>query len=120
MVTYPGGTLRRSWLGGWVVPDNEQRRDERVPAALRVSVDGAVGLTRDVSASGIFFETDAAYAPGSDIRFTVDIGTPGGDMVLSCHGNIVRVEHRGSKVGVAVRITESDIRPVPTAVRVGG
>ena len=94
-----------------MVPDNEQRSEERVPAALRVSLDGGSGLTRDVSASGIFFETDASYASGSHIRFTVDIGTPGGDMVLSCHGNIVRVEQRGAKVGVAVKITESSIRP---------
>jgi hypothetical protein len=94
-----------------VAPDNEQRREERVPASLPVGLDGGSGVTRDVSASGIFFETDASYAAGSHIRFTVAIGTPGGDMVLSCQGEIVRVEHLGAKVGVAVRITESSIRP---------
>jgi hypothetical protein len=103
-----------------VVPDNEQRKDERVPAALRVSVDGAVGLTRDVSASGIYFETETSYAAGSDIRFTVDIGTPSGDMVLSCQGNIVRVENHGSRIGVAVKITASSIRSAQASARIAG
>jgi hypothetical protein len=93
-----------------VAPDNEQRREERVPASLPVGLDGGNGVTRDVSASGIFFETDVSYAAGSHILFTVDIGTPGGNMVLSCQGQIVRVERLGAKVGVAVRITESSIR----------
>jgi hypothetical protein len=100
---YPG-------LGGRVAPDNEQRREERVPASLRVGLDKGSGVTRDVSASGVFFETEAAYAAGSTIRFTIDLGTPGGDMVLSCQGDIVRVENRGGRIGVAVKITESSIR----------
>jgi hypothetical protein len=95
-----------------VVPESEQRREERVPAALQVRLDGATGLTRDVSASGIFFETEAAYAAGSEIAFAVDLDTPGGKMVLNCKGSIVRVEHGPARLGVAVRITESTIRAV--------
>jgi hypothetical protein len=93
-----------------VAPDNEQRREERVPAALRVGLDNGSGVTRDVSASGVFFETETGYAPGSTIRFTIDLGAPGGNMVLSCQGDIVRVENRGGRIGVAVKITESSIR----------
>ena len=64
-------------------------------------------MTRDVSASGIFFEIDATYALGSSIRFTVKLDTPGGPVNLKCEGEIVRIEPRGPKVGVAVKITES-------------
>jgi hypothetical protein len=97
-----------------VVPQSEQRREERVPTALQVRLDGATGVTRDVSASGIFFETEASYAEGSEIAFSVDLETPGGKMVLNCKGAIVRVERGQSRIGVAVRITESAIRaPAP-------
>jgi hypothetical protein len=102
-----------------VPADNEQRREERVPAALRLTLDRGIGVTENVSASGMFFETDASYAPGSAIRFTVDIETPGGKMLLSCAGDIVRVEQRQSRIGVAVRITESVIRPASVAAAAG-
>ena len=95
-----------------MVPGSEQRREERVPAALDVTLDGAKGVTRDVSASGIFFETDAEYAAGSDISFSVNLETPGGKMVLNCKGAIVRVERGADRLGVAVRITESSIREI--------
>lgn len=36
-----------------------QRGEERVSAALPVDLGAATGVTRDFSASGIFFETDA-------------------------------------------------------------
>ncbi len=88
-------------------------------AALRVTLDGGTGVTQNVSASGMFFETDASYAPGSQIRFAVDLETPSGKMILTCHGDIVRVERREKRVGVAVRITESVIRPVATLAGAG-
>lgn len=93
----------------------ESRREERVRAALRVDLGGnGVGVTRDVSASGIFFETDVTYSPGNPIAFTIDIDAPAGKMVLQCRGEIVRVEARESRVGVAVKILESVLKPGET------
>jgi hypothetical protein len=89
----------------------EQRGEQRVRAALRVALaNNGSGITRDVSASGMFFETDAAYERGSAIDLTIDIDTPGGPMVLSCRGQIVRVERRQATVGVAVRFLESTLK----------
>lgn len=76
---------------------------------MPVDLGTATGITRDVSASGIFFEMDASYAVGSTMDLTVEFETPGGKMMLKCHGNIVRIEPRGSRVGVAVKIIESTI-----------
>ncbi len=90
--------------------DVEQRTEERVPAALRVNLAGGEGLTRDVSATGLYFETSRAYAAGSAITFAIDIDTPGGAMVLQCAGTIVRVERRGELQGIAVRIIESTLK----------
>jgi hypothetical protein len=87
-----------------------KRRDERVKAALPVRVAGGQpGLTRDVSASGVFFETDEEMSSGSAIEFAVEFDGPAGRMVMRCSGEIVRVERSGGKVGVAAKILESKL-----------
>jgi Tfp pilus assembly protein PilZ len=60
----------------------------------------------------VFFETDATYALGNEISFAVELDTPGGRMVLRCKGEIVRIEPRDARVGVAVKIVESTLDPV--------
>ena len=89
----------------------QKRREERVSTQLPVYLGGATGRTRDVSASGILFKTDASYALGSSISFAVELDTSNGKMVMRCRGDIVRIEPKGSKVGVAVKITESTLEP---------
>lgn len=109
----PNGLGLRTGRGARVAERHEeQRREERVPASLPVKLAGdETGLTRDVSASGIFLEFDASYAPGTTISFSVDFETPGGRMVLNCQGEIVRMERRDSRIGVGVKILESRLEP---------
>ena len=92
--------------------DLENRREERVSASLPLDLGGTTGVTRDVSASGMSFESDVSYAVGSPISFAVQLDSPGGKMVLKCRGEIVRVEPSGGRVGVAVRIGESTLEAV--------
>lgn len=94
------------------VRESNKRREERVSTALPIDLGTATGVTRDVSASGVFFETDATYALGNEISFAVELDTPGGRMVLRCKGEIVRIEPRDARVGVAVKIVESTLDPV--------
>jgi hypothetical protein len=94
------------------VDHREQRREERVFTVLPVDLGNGTGVTRDVSASGIFFEIDSNYRLGSAIEFAVEMDTPGGKMLLKCEGEIVRIEPRGPRVGVAVKITTSSLEPV--------
>lgn len=84
-----------------------QRREERIITALPVKLGEATGLTRDVSAAGIFFEIDAACTVGSDISFALELETPTGKIMLKCKGSIVRTEFHDNKSGVAVKISES-------------
>jgi len=86
---------------------NAKRKEERVHAALPVDLGNGTGITRDVSASGMYFETDVDYAAGSEISLSIEFDTPGGKLVMKCQGQIVRVEHRDGKVGVAAKIIES-------------
>lgn len=90
----------------------EKRVDERLPTELPVDVGGIGGVTRNVSASGIYFETSTPYVVGSEIDFSVDLETPGGRMALKCRGEIVRVKPKDGKVGVAVRIVASAMEAV--------
>lgn len=82
-----------------------------MPASLPVDLYGATGMAKDVSPSGIYFETDSTFAAGTQISFAVSFDTPGGKMVLDCRGEIVRVVNVASKLGVGVRIVDSFLRP---------
>jgi len=85
-----------------------QRAQERVPTEVPVSIDGrVVGVTRNVSPSGIFFEANQGIATGGSLRFTLTFAQPTGDLLLACNGEIVRVEQSDGKVGLAVTISES-------------
>ena len=85
-----------------------RRAQQRVSAVLPVKVEGrAAGVTRDISPSGIYFETDQEMADGGTIHFTLEFDNPSGKLLLECSGEIVRVEKAGGKVGVAAKIVES-------------
>ena len=88
---------------------NGNRNEERVAATRPVKLGRGTGVTRNVSASGVFFETDVNYAPGSEINFSIEIDGPGGKMMFKCQGQIVRVERRDGKAGVAARIVASTL-----------
>ncbi len=89
-----------------------KRMEERVTTARPVHLDQGTGITRNVSASGVFFETDVNYAAGSEISFSIELDGPGGKIMLRCQGQIVRVEQLDGKFGVAVKIIESRLEPV--------
>jgi hypothetical protein len=95
--------------------EHEKRKDERISTVLPVDLGTTTGTTRDVSASGVFFEIEATYRFGAVIEFTVELDTPGGKMLLKCEGEIVRIEPRGQRVGVAVRIVRSTLEPIATS-----
>jgi Tfp pilus assembly protein PilZ len=63
---------------------------------------------RDVSASGIFFETDSRYTVGSVIEVRLDLDTPWGKVMVRSKGRIVRVEPHDGRVGVAVRFIDTE------------
>ncbi|MDH3286716.1 MAG: PilZ domain-containing protein [Betaproteobacteria bacterium] len=89
----------------------EKRRDQRVDTALPVFLENATGVTRDVSASGVFFWTSGTHAIGESISFSMRVQRPEGNVMLKCRGDVVRTEPRGTHVGVAVAISESVMEP---------
>ena len=65
-------------------------------------------MMRDVSASGIFFETDSTYAVGGVIEVRLDLDTPWGKVMVRSKGRIVRIEPHADRIGVAVRFVDAD------------
>jgi hypothetical protein len=64
-------------------------------------------MTRNISASGVFFETDQAFSTGDPIRLTVllEPKCTGSPICLHCQGEIMRAERQQEKIGFAVAFT---------------
>jgi hypothetical protein len=101
------GTSRDARRPGRMNIDEERRQALRYPLGLPVEIGSARGRTRDFSASGVFFETDRALAPGDAVRFSVMLGrvSPRVPLRLRCEGRVVRIEPRTGRLGVGVAIT---------------
>jgi len=90
-------------------PAGHGRQDVRVVSSIPVKLDGAQGITRDISASGVFFEIDSDSKIGSVIKFSLELSTPGGVLNINCEGEVIRLEQSEGKLGVAVKITNQTI-----------
>ncbi len=95
----------------------EQRKEERVLVGHTVRVTNIQDVTiqdvtRDISASGVYFWLDAMVALGETISFIIEFGRQGVNFILKCVGEIVRVENQDGKVGVAVKISQSVMESV--------
>jgi hypothetical protein len=87
------------------IPD--RRKAPRFRVALPVELLEGTGITRDLSACGVFFETDRVFALGEVIQFALvmEYIKPGLPVRLQCRGQVVRLERQGNAMGVAVAIT---------------
>ena len=83
------------------------RSARRYVLALPVQLARGSGLTRDVSAGGVYFLTDQAYALDAQLDLTLVFGAPPPELPIQvqCHARVVRVESRGDDVGIAAAIT---------------
>ena len=79
----------------------ERRIGERYKLALSVQLKDGTGITCDISTSGIFFETESAYAIGDTIRLLLNFEHE----ILQCEARVVRVEPRNGQFGIAVELT---------------
>lgn len=68
------------------------------------------GKARNLSASGISFETSEALLVGSTIAFTITLEGDGGMTTMRCEGVVVRRDVlEGGRVAFAVRFEEQKI-----------
>ena len=92
------------------------RKDKRYPADLTVLFEGGSGAVRNVSASGVYFVTDAELREGQPVKFSLNFDHfPSGPIAVNCTARVVRVEEQGARNGVAVEISDFEFRRIPTS-----
>jgi len=72
---------------------------------------GGQGVTRDISASGLFFETDQTLLTGSLLDFEFSLDGPMDTLRFLATGKVVRQEPIGNKHGVAVQLIATQMKP---------
>ena len=85
--------------------DENKRRVPRYPVAAVVELPEGRGYTRDISATGALIDTDRAYLEGTMLSFALvfeDVAD--GPRRAQCEGEVVRVESRGDRFRLAVRM----------------
>jgi hypothetical protein len=91
----------------------EKRKGPRIHTALPVFLENAQGITRDVSATGVYFWTSRADClPGELINFSVEVKRREAKVVLKCQGDVLRKEPGTNEIGLAVQITKSAMEQV--------
>lgn len=76
--------------GSWVDRRVAPRYQVRVP----ILFEGGEGMTRDISGTGVRFETASFLSPGASIRFALPFGRDGAGerFTVTCEAHVVRVE----------------------------
>lgn len=83
----------------------EQRVNPRERLALPLKLaDGARAVTRDISATGLYFEMTGAHLISGPVDFELQL--PEVSMKFTSSGEIVRVELKDGCTGVAVRLID--------------
>ena len=82
----------------------EQRAAARFDTSLPVALDGATGETQNISAHGVYFETDVQPRLGDLVNLSLEFTLYGRRQRLLCEGKVVRVDLHGGRVGVAARL----------------
>jgi hypothetical protein len=98
-----------------------ERQEERFVTELKVLLDDGYGVLRNVSASGVYFETAVALREGQQVRFALEFAHfPSGPISVNCIARIVRVEERGAMNGVAAEISSFEFRRISEAGKSSG
>lgn len=90
-----------------------QRAAERFGVGMPYTVDGHGGHTRDLSATGISFESDTAYEVGAILELTLRYTLDGHNCPLPCEVEVVRVQPNGERFTIAARLSRPFFEPEP-------
>lgn len=82
----------------------DQRTAVRFDTNMPVEIHGTPGQAHNISAQGIYFETDVQQRLGALVNITVEFTLHGRRHRLLCEGKVVRLERQGGRVGVAARL----------------
>lgn len=85
-----------------------ERTAERFPVEAPISGESGRGVTRNISATGVYFETNQAPALGQEVHLAIQLTLGGERTLCDCEGQVMRVEAKaGGRFGVAVRLRKN-------------
>lgn len=92
----------------------EHRIEPRESLALPLKLgDGIAAVTRDISASGMYFEIKGSYAMTGPVLFEMQLAELG--VKFSAEGEIVRVDRGEGTTGFAVKLRHPRFEPLVIA-----
>lgn len=86
------------------IATHEQRREPRFHIRVPVRIDAGAGVAQNISAGGVYIETDLAHELGSLVTVALEYTAGGRTHQLQCEGKVVRVDPSSDRVGVAARL----------------
>ena len=90
---------------------SELRVAPRFGVGMPYTVDGHEGQTRDLSATGLSFDSDTAYPVGSLVDLTLRYGLDGHNFPMQCQVEVVRVLPNGGRFTIAARWCQPFFNP---------
>ncbi|GAC1604327.1 MAG: hypothetical protein NVS3B2_09770 [Ramlibacter sp.] len=98
----------------------DHRCCERFDTALAVDVEGLTARTRNISATGIYFETEVELPLGTVLNLQVQFTHGGVKHWLPCEGEVVRVTREQHHRVVAARLRTPFFAPPEASPRAAG
>jgi hypothetical protein len=93
-------------------PASDQRVAPRFGVGMPYTLDGHEGQTKDLSATGLSFESETAYPVGAIVELTLRYGLDGHNFPMQCRVEVVRVEPGGGRgFTIAARMCEPFFAP---------
>ncbi|MFC5497563.1 PilZ domain-containing protein [Caenimonas terrae] len=93
------------------VEDPDHRAAARFDTAMTVDVSGHKAEAHNISATGVYFETDVDMPLGSLVNLSVQFTHGGRKHWVSCEGKVVRVTHADGHHGVGAQLTTPFFSP---------
>lgn len=82
----------------------DQRAAARFGVEMPLQIDGQATVTHDLSANGLCFESERAYAPGEQVAVVIEYLLDGHNYPLKCQVEVVRCEASGGRFMVGARL----------------
>jgi len=87
-------------------PSKENRLAGRFPTYCVVEFDSGIGLTHNLSTTGVCFTTEEVFDVGSQLRCFILMQKKGGNTRrIRCEGKVVRAEKKENGWEVAINFT---------------
>lgn len=83
------------------------RKYERFEITMPMRLGSRIGLIKNISESGIYFEIKHKIDIMNTVNFDIEMSASVGPMNLKCQGMVVRMDRKADRTGIAVYLLDS-------------